>query len=301
MDGLMRNKLISISMVCLAALAQGCLSTDTVGDTTDQQRNKENIIADSIAKPLNQVKGSFEGQLNGSAMVLTLDVARQPSTGGGPGGLGLASEPYLAGDLYVEPPIYVETATGKPMMIPYNVTNGQISDGHNLSLTITVNNNPTTAICQVTNNNNNIDCAWYVNATDAKSAHFQMSRLALGQSLVADPARSQGTYFGTSSYNHDITAKFDTREHVQSGPNSMPVVSIGGWVKKDGRVYQFEGSAYDPINSTLVIPIVGSNSPEVNCRVISADKLSCTWYGRQGLPGTDDTGNDETFVLSKSS
>ena len=302
MDGFMKNITFAISLLVLPAFLQGCLSQDTVGDTTQQQQNRENGIADSIDANLKKVKGVYVGTFNDSSMILTLDDPRAPSiTGSSPGGLGLSPQPYLGGILQMEPPIFVETVTGKPMMVPFTVSNGQFVDGDDLSLTVTVNNAPTTAHCKVSNHNNDIACEWYVNASDAASAHFELHRLATGQSLVVDPHRTQGTYFGTSSVNHVITAIFETREDIQPGPNSIPVVTIGGSVTKDGRIYSFKGAQYDPINSTLVIPIGGTNNPEVNCSVISADKLRCDWFGRQGLPGTPDTGANEVFELTKAS
>ena len=178
MDGLMKNIALSVSLVCLGFLAQGCLQQDTVGDTTQQEQVRENGAADSIASQLNQVKGTYAGTYNDSAMILTLDVPRVPSTGNGD--LGLSPQPILAGELQMEPPIFVQTVTGKPMMVPFTVSNGQYVDGNDLSLTVTVNGSPTTAHCQVTNQNNDLNCAWYVNASDAPSANFQLERVGSG-------------------------------------------------------------------------------------------------------------------------
>jgi hypothetical protein len=293
----MKTSTLSISLVFLALFTQGC---DSVSDTNQQETDRENVIANTNAGQMGKLKGSFVGTFNGASMMATFDVARATPMITNPG-VGQAPQPYLAGDLYVEPSIFVETTDGKPMLIPYSVTYGSFVDGNQLTLSVNVNGSATTTVCSVTNNYNDLDCEWYVNASDSESAHFQLHRLAKDQSLISDTARTQGSYLGTSTYNHQISAIFETREDIQSAQNPMPVISIGGSITKDGRVYTFKGAGYDPINKKLVIPIQGSNNPEINCTVVNTETLSCTWFGRQGLPGTDDSGKDETFTLTKSS
>src|SRR5580700_2330619 len=110
----MKKIAITVSIVCLSALAQGCLSQDTAGDTAQQEQDRETGVADKIAANLAPMKGTYVGTYNNSTIELSLKAPRIPSTGNGD--LGLAAQPVLAGGLLMEVPIYVVSANAQPMM-----------------------------------------------------------------------------------------------------------------------------------------------------------------------------------------
>jgi len=284
----MKNFFPRVSLVSAIFLVlTGCVDQATSGDTTKQDINRANGVADQIESQYAAVKGQFVGTYNSSTILLTLDVARQSSN-------GLAPQPTIVGNLSLSPPVFVDNS-GQPMMIPYIVTSGQYVGGNDLSLTIQANGNPTTLHCKV-EGQSNLACNWYLNSS-APRASFTLNRIPDGQ-IPQPPSREySGAYVGQNSDFAQIRANFRTFLVPQNGSLGVPQVSIVGsftfspWPtdeqKKNHRNpgsanFPFIDSQFDPITSTVAMRINGDNPIQVNCVIRTAAAMKCTWIGTHG-------------------
>ena len=301
-----KNFGVAFATLCLALFqGAGCLSGDTTGDNTQSEMNRQNAVADKVDSQYEKIKGQFAGTYNASDVLLTLDVARQTSTGNGD--LSLVPQPTLIGSLGLTPKIFVADS-GQPMTIPFSVTAGQYVNGSDLTLTVQQNGNPTVLHCKVADMDE-LDCNWYVNASTAPRVSFQLSRIAQGQALESTRNRLDGVYEGGNADYAKISAQFRTFLEPQSGSLAVPQVSIVGsfifsprptadqarlGLDPGSANFPFTDSEYDPISNTLAIKINGSNPIEVNCTVKSLTSLHCSWIGTHG------TNSYEDFDLNKS-
>jgi hypothetical protein len=283
----------------LFLMIQGCVdsSSDTTGDTTQREIDRQNAAADQIYRQYSQMKGQFVGTYNFSNVLLTLDVPRETSTGNGD--LSLVGIPHIIGNLTLSPQISVEDVAG-PLDIPSSVTDGQYESGNDLSLTVQESGAPTVLHCQVTDLNH-LNCDWYMNASTAPRASFTLDRIPSGQALVSGSAKGkEGSYVGSNRHYAKIVANFRTFLKPQSGSGSqaVPLVSVIGSFtfypeptdaqKQSGvdpgvEILDFMDSQYDPISNTLAITVsyMGNTVP-VDCSIKSKTALQCNWLGSSG-------------------
>jgi hypothetical protein len=294
----MNKATIWISLVLVSGAMQGCLQDASTGDTTQQEINRENGSAATVANQYGVMKGQYVGTDNQSTMIMTLDVAHVVSTGNGD--LGLVPQPTIVGTLQMEPPIFVRTVTGSPMMIPFSITSGQYVSGNDLTLTVQENGSPTTAHCLVSDDLNNLDCNWYMNASTAPMTSFQLHRVQNGQALTTR-TQNQGEYTGSDSVHKNIALRFETKLDIQNGSEAIPQNTIGATISFDGVVFQSKGSEFDPINNTLAMVFAGTNPIDLDCAIIDSQNLRCDWSGKNGDGTSANDGQDEVFNLTKSS
>ena len=297
------SKMKKAAATLLALSASGCLSQDTTGDTAQSEINRQNGFADKVESQYSKMKGHFVGSYNASDVVLTIDVARQNSTGNGD--LSLVPQPTLIGSLSLMPKIFM-TESGHRMMIPYPITGGQYVGGNDLTLTVQENGSPTTLHCKAPSLDS-LDCNWYVAASTGASVSFTLTRQTSGelQAMSLHPDVLDGHYEGSSPDSARITAEFKTFLEPQAlgGSSAVPQISVVGSFVIFARPteeqirthedpgyanFSFVNSQYDPISNTLAINITGSNPVVVNCAVRSTTSLHCSWGGKHGATSYED-------------
>ncbi|MBC7386286.1 MAG: hypothetical protein H7301_09030 [Cryobacterium sp.] len=285
----MKNR--SSALLAILAISVLCSCTDeTVGDTTQRERERQRQVGQQAQTDQLPVLGNYVGKVNGSDVALFIDSTESNVNG------ELAPKPTLSGILTISPKLMVSRSDR--LRIPFQLSDG-VYDGSR-ELSFTVNANGTKLSCSRVGTDS-LDCDWhlyYVSritfkrvsaAPDVTSGPKGTSDISGLKTLEYNRA-FKGKYQGHSiDHQYSVGATFSAAIATNGGAAGTPPVSIVGVFtfapvsdSYGTKVsYSFTDGAYDISTDTLAASIPGDNGTIlINCKNDQNGVLHCSWNGR---------------------